>query len=129
MRRNLLSNFCRLRIPLFLHTIPTQPTRFTFHQQHTMVVGGFTKQNTNSSDIQEVAQFALNQIKMRSNSINANQMEMANIVSAETQVVAGLNYRLVLAINTPNGKSQNYQVTVYKDLQGDMSLSNMSIQS
>eukprot|EP00818_Percolomonas_sp_WS_P002757 CAMPEP_0117439180 /NCGR_PEP_ID=MMETSP0759-20121206/2434_1 /TAXON_ID=63605 /ORGANISM="Percolomonas cosmopolitus, Strain WS" /LENGTH=94 /DNA_ID=CAMNT_0005230891 /DNA_START=71 /DNA_END=355 /DNA_ORIENTATION=+ len=94
-----------------------------------MVVGGFTKQNTNSSDIQEVAQFALNQIKMRSNSINANQMEMANIVSAETQVVAGLNYRLVLAINTPNGKSQNYQVTVYKDLQGDMSLSNMSIQS
>ena len=69
------------------------------------LVGGYTSVSVNNADIQQVATFAANQVAK-------GKATLKKVTSAQTQVVAGLNYRLVIQLS--NG--QRYKVVVYKPL-------------
>eukprot|EP00276_Gloeochaete_wittrockiana_P009889 CAMPEP_0184656286 /NCGR_PEP_ID=MMETSP0308-20130426/16229_1 /TAXON_ID=38269 /ORGANISM="Gloeochaete witrockiana, Strain SAG 46.84" /LENGTH=93 /DNA_ID=CAMNT_0027093335 /DNA_START=97 /DNA_END=378 /DNA_ORIENTATION=- len=78
--------------------------------------------NTVDNDVKEAADFAIGEINKMSNSLTPSFI--SNIVSAQKQVVAGLNFLLTLELGP---KSQMYDVVVYRDLQGKFSLSNFKL--
>lgn len=60
------------------------------------LLGGFNKAELNEADVKEMAEFATTTI---SKSINASPpLSLVNIVKAEKQVVAGINYKLQLEL-------------------------------
>jgi hypothetical protein len=78
--------------------------------------GGFAKAEF---DVQtrEVAAFAVGQISKRLN----ESLDLKGIVSAERQVVAGLNYRLVLTL-TKHNQPFRVRAAVWRKLDGSMEL-------
>lgn len=81
------------------------------------VLGGYKTQPQLENDVhvQEVAKFAVQQLAES----EATELELADILSVKTQVVAGTNYQFELELT--NG--QVYDVTVFESLNGrDMQL-------
>ena len=76
-----------------------------------VLAGGYSSVATNDPNVKSAADFA-------AKSLTNGQAGVKNISSAEQQVVAGMNYRMNIELT--NGSK--YNVTVYKDLQGGMSL-------
>lgn len=76
------------------------------------VVGGYSPASRVSPEIAAAVRFAaqLNKVKLR------------RILSAETQVVAGQNFRLCLSVSSKSTKYRAMAV-VYQDLSGHYSLS------
>lgn len=74
--------------------------------------GGYSDASPVEKDIKSVAKFA---VSAQRGAI------LERIVSAETQVVAGLNYRLKIEVKTPGGLRMAKAV-VYRDLKNKMSL-------
>lgn len=74
--------------------------------------GGYSDASPVGKDIKSAANFAVSTQK---------GAILERIVSAETQVVAGLNYRLQLVVKTPGGLRMAKAV-VYRDLENKMSL-------
>jgi hypothetical protein len=72
------------------------------------IVGGFSPADINSSEVQAAAQFAAQSLGGL----------LAKVTSAEQQVVAGMNYRMNIELQN----RAKHTVVVYKDLQGNMSL-------
>jgi hypothetical protein len=72
------------------------------------VVGGYTAQNVNDPEMVEVANKTIELLKKETPDI-----ELVKILSAATQVVAGLNYRLVLKVKT-NNQEETWTVVVYR---------------
>lgn len=77
---------------------PTQP----------QIVGGYSIVDVNDAEVQNAAQFAA----------QALGGLLSKVTKVEQQVVAGMNYKM--AIELQDGSKHN--VVVYKDLQGNMSL-------
>ena len=69
------------------------------------IAGGYTSVSVNNADVKQVANFAANQV-------SKGKAKLKQITAAQTQVVAGINYRLVIQLS--NG--QRYKVVVYKPL-------------
>ena len=69
------------------------------------IAGGYTSVSVNNADVKQAASFAANQI-------SKGKATLKQVTAAQTQVVAGLNYRLVIQLS--NG--QRYKVVVYKGL-------------
>lgn len=63
------------------------------------IVGGFSPTDVNSEEIKEIASFATSEVALKT---NTGPLELVRIVSAETQVVAGLNYKLKLEFKRKN---------------------------
>uniref|UniRef100_A0A914DES9 Cystatin domain-containing protein n=1 Tax=Acrobeloides nanus TaxID=290746 RepID=A0A914DES9_9BILA len=61
--------------------------------------GGFTEQDPNSQDVKDMVSRAMTQLNAQSNSLN--YLIPIKIVSVQSQVVAGINYK----INATIGKS------------------------
>ena len=78
---------------------PTQP----------QIAGGYSAADINDVEVQNAAQFAAQAL---GNLLN-------RVIKADRQVVAGMNYRLLLSLQ--NGAE--YEVVVYVDLQNNKSLS------
>lgn len=74
--------------------------------------GGYSDASPVDKDIKSAAEFAVSAQKGAT---------LERIVSAETQVVAGLNYRLKLEVKTAGGLRMAKAV-VYRDLKNKMSL-------
>lgn len=72
------------------------------------IVGGFSPADINSSEVQAAAQFAA----------QALGGLLSKVTKAEQQVVAGMNYRMNIELQD----GTKHTVVVYKDLQGNMSL-------
>ena len=70
-----------------------------------VIAGGYTSVSVNNADVKQAANFATNQV-------SKGKAKLKQITAAQTQVVAGMNYRL--AIQLSNG--QRYKVVVYKPL-------------
>lgn len=73
------------------------------------VAGGMSTADTQDAEVQKAAEFAAKQMGQ----------ELDNVVEASQQVVAGMNYAMTIKLK--NGEI--WVVTVYKDLQGNYSLS------
>ena len=74
------------------------------------LAGGYRVQDVTKPEIIEVANKAVEMLKKQTPDI-----ELVKIVSAATQVVAGLNYRFVLEVKT-NNEIEKWTVVVYRSL-------------
>ena len=74
--------------------------------------GGYSDASPLAQDVQATAVFAVSKQKGAT---------LERVLAAETQVVAGLNYRLKLEVNTSSGP-RIAQAVVYRDLKNKMSL-------
>ncbi|MCU0240744.1 MAG: cystatin domain-containing protein, partial [Pyrinomonadaceae bacterium] len=87
--------------------------------------GGYGNSSTNDSDVKYAAGFA---VKNRAESEHL-EISLVRVVKAQTQVVAGRNYRLCLAVKIVD-EGQNLEdveevlvsVVVYRDLQDTYTL-------
>jgi len=80
-------------------------------------VGGYSEVSTSDPDVNSAAQFAVSNEAQSTGEI----YELQQVVEAEQQVVAGINYRLVLVV-IDSGQSRRAEAVVYRDLQGAYSL-------
>jgi TPP-dependent indolepyruvate ferredoxin oxidoreductase alpha subunit len=69
--------------------------------------GGYSNVSVTDPQVQNVANFAATTI---------NNGKLARIVSAESQVVAGVNYKLILEVVDQSGALHNYKVIVFVPL-------------
>ena len=77
----------------------------------TGLAGGFSPISVDDAEVKEMAAFATNAISANSNS---GPVSLVQIVAAETQVVAGANYKLTLLLNTgANSAPQQCEVVVF----------------
>jgi hypothetical protein len=81
------------------------------------VVGGYTEVSTSDPDVNAAAQFAVTTEAQSTGEI----YELSEVISAEQQVVAGMNYRLVLLV-IDSGASRRANADVFRDLDGAFSL-------
>eukprot|EP00762_Andalucia_godoyi_P000412 ANDGO_03050.mRNA.1 Cystatin OS=Bitis arietans PE=1 SV=1 len=85
--------------------------------------GGRSPADLNDPGVRAAALFAIDQINQASNSFYKGTLH--EVISAETQVVAGVNYFLLLDMHTPQtNRHSKHQVVVYRDLSGNHKLSN-----
>ncbi len=83
-------------------------------------LGGFVSADVHRSDVIEAARFAM------ASRLDTN--DPIEIISAYTQVVAGINYKLVLQVPLKNSEPMTrVQVFVYRDLDGNYKLNDMQI--
>jgi hypothetical protein len=88
-----------------------------------MMAGGYTKQNHNENDqdTNEVIEFAVQELNKRSNAMYP--LQLVKVKSVETQVVAGINYRMILEVGGgPENNSHDVEVVVYKHFSGTKEL-------
>lgn len=90
------------------HDVPASPS------PPPMIVGGYSAADLSDANVKAAQSLAEKEIYAR-NPTRA----LVEKVSAETQVVAGRNYRFTIAMS--GGAS--YRVTVFQPLQGDMKVS------
>ena len=80
------------------------------------ILGGFSSVSSNDADVLEIAQFATNAL---SNS-KASRLALVNVVKAEKQIVAGVNYRLQLKLGQQLESEENHfiecQVIVFDQI-------------
>ncbi len=73
----------------------------------TPLMGGYGKADTLDHGVQQAAEFAADQI---------NKGDLVSILSVESQVVAGTNYKLKLVISMANGTQHVFAATVFYPL-------------
>jgi len=66
--------------------------------------GGYTVAPVDSKDVRKAVRFAV-EARMKS-ATNSTSLRLAKVESAETQVVAGTNYRLVLSVREGKDKTE-----------------------
>lgn len=81
------------------------------------VAGGYAKASVDDKKITATAEFAVTEESRKGTKIN-----LKSISSAETQVVAGTNYKLVLVVEI-EGTEKTVEAIVYEDLQQARTLS------
>ena len=89
-------------------------------QSSDIIVGGYGETSTSNERVVEAAKFA---VAAQSKMQKGDQLKLVSILNAEQQVVAGINYRMCLAL-TSNNAPEQASATVYLDLQNKFSLSN-----
>jgi hypothetical protein len=91
---------------------------FGLQAQQPPVAGGYREASRTEPDVVSAAKFALRE-ERRKKSV---RLSLISIERAETQVVAGSNYRLCLRVKI-RGKLRSVRTVVYKDLRQKYSLS------
>lgn len=74
---------------------------------HAGLPGGYSNISVMDSQVQNAANFATMVI---------NNGQLKHVITAESQVVAGINYKLTLEIVDPTGILHNYRVIVFVPL-------------
>jgi hypothetical protein len=86
--------------------------------QEPPVAGGYQEASRTESDVVSAAKFAIKEEKRK----KGVRLSLISIERAETQVVAGINYRLCLRVKI-KGKIRSVRTVVYKNLQQKYALS------
>jgi hypothetical protein len=79
------------------------------------ITGGYAKASVTKKEVQDAAAYAIKaQAKMMQSQKDGRQssLELLKILSAEEQVVAGMNYRIKLQVKV-NGKNKKADVVVW----------------
>ena len=82
------------------------------------ITGGFGDASASSKEVKRAAKFAVEQRTLRT----GNKVALVRVVKAEIQVVAGLNYRMVLRVSDKRGRRRTATVVVYQNLKNRLSL-------
>ena len=89
---------------------------------HAEQCGGYTKAETDDTEVAAAANFAM---KARESALRKDDKDasvsLVAIVEAAKQVVAGINYKMLLKVNI-NDKDQLVEVVVWKKLSDDYEL-------
>lgn len=88
------------------------------HVAAQMIVGGYADTSASSKEVKRAAKFAVDQRTSRT----GGKVKLVKIVKAEQQVVAGMNYRLVLRVADKRGRHRTATVVVYQNLKNKLSL-------
>ena len=93
------------------------------------VCGGYSKAETDDSEVAAAANFAMKarQKALRKSDKDAN-VSLTEIISASKQVVAGINYKMLLKVNI-NYKDQIVEVVVWKKLSDEYELTSWNHKS
>ncbi|KAK9919838.1 hypothetical protein M0R45_028413 [Rubus argutus] len=67
-------------------------------------------ENINDPHVKEIAEFAVSEYNKKSN----KKLAFQSVVKGETQVVAGQNYRLVIAVKGDNSLAVKYEAVVWE---------------
>lgn len=81
------------------------------------IAGGYTEASTSEREVVSAANFAVRSQRRK----QGGRLTLVSIERAETQVVAGVNYRLCLRVRR-RGRPQEVVAVVYRDLQRRYSL-------
>lgn len=93
--------------------------------------GGYKSVSVSDAGVKAAADFA---IELKSDDYDA-EIRLEKIVKAETQTVAGTNYRLCMEIYVPSetesedGVTLMVQTVVYRNLQGEMKITSWNDES
>lgn len=99
-----------LLLPLLVSFPLIDGTSAAGHNRKPVLVGGWQPiKDVKDPNVQEIAQFAISE----HNKTAMTDLKYEKVVRGETQVVAGTNYRLVIAAKD-GGVSKNYQAVVYE---------------
>jgi len=75
-----------------------------------IAIGGWSPiKNINDPHVTEIANYAVTEHEKRS----GEKLKLEKVIKGETQIVAGVNYRLVLA-TTDGSSSKNYEALVWE---------------
>lgn len=85
-------------------------------EEEQTLVGGYSKAAVDDAKVTAAAEFAVTE-----ESKKGTKVSLKSISSAETQIVAGTNYKLVIVVDE-GGTEKNVEVVVYEDLQQSMSV-------
>ena len=88
-----------------------------------VVVGGYTKQDVTKPEYQEIVKTA---VTLMNEKYKDRNFQITTLKEIYTQVVAGINYKLI-CIYTDNTGSSKVEIIIYKDLQGKFTLSKDSV--
>eukprot|EP00741_Cyanophora_paradoxa_P007713 tig00001187_g7462.t1 len=86
--------------------------------------GGLFPASAKDEGVTEAAEFAVQEISNRSNSMKS--LDLVQVLEVQRQVVAGLNFYLKLSVTTGDKNNQIYNAVVYRNLQGQFSLTSFS---
>lgn len=82
------------------------------------ITGGYGDASRSSKEVREAATFA---VKAHAKKIG-KAVKLVRIEKAETQVVAGLNYRICMDVREGKGKQKRITAVIYRDLKQHLSL-------
>lgn len=82
------------------------------------MAGAYADTSTSSKEVRRAAKFAVDQRTLKTGS----KVKLVAIVKAEHQVVAGMNYRMVLRVADKRGRHRTATAVVYQDLKNKLSL-------
>ncbi len=82
--------------------------------------GGYAAASVGDENVVAAAQFAVSE-----ESKKGNLLTLVSVDAAETQVVAGMNYRLRLTVKD-SGNSRKAEAVVYRNLEPNLSLTSWS---
>ena len=86
------------------------------------IAGGYSASAVDGPEVTAAAEFAVTEEAKK-----GAKLSLKSIKSAETQVVAGTNYKLNLVVDD-GGTEKTVEVVVYRDLQQNMSLTSWTAQ-
>ena len=113
MRKSLLTALATAALCLVFHTAAAGA-----RGQNTPVVGGYAEASAQDPEVLKAARFAVREEGRRL----GRALTLLVVRRAETQVVAGLNYRLRLSVGY-GGRAREVSAVVYRSLRGAYSLS------
>ena len=92
-------------------------------QQKRPIVGGYRETDKDSPEVQEAAEFAVGEEGRKTEAT----IKLVSVEHAESQVVAGVNYRLCMKVeisgeDEDDATTQEVKVVVYRNLRKDYSL-------
>jgi hypothetical protein len=94
----------------------TTQTEVTAEAESSNIAGGYSKTTVDDARMIAAAEFAVAEESKKGPKIN-----LKSITTAETQVVAGTNYKLRILVDD-NGTEKTVEVVVYEDLQQTITL-------
>ena len=86
------------------------------------IAGGYTEVSTSERDVLSAANFAVRRERRR----RGGRLSLISVERAETQVVAGVNYKLCLKVRK-RGRTQDVVAVVYRDLRRTYSLTSWEV--
>ncbi|KAL5771684.1 hypothetical protein ACOSP7_015838 [Xanthoceras sorbifolium] len=101
----------RSSVCLFLALVAIVLPLFAAGASRGPLVGGWSPiKDLSDPHVKEIAEFAVAEYNKKSKAA----LELQSVVSGETQVVAGINYRLVVAAKDGSASANRYQAVVWE---------------
>lgn len=96
---------------LFLILLPLLLISFSSHVPAAPLPGGwYPIENITDPHVQEIGNYAVSEYNRQS----GDNLNFVRVVSGETQVVAGVNYRLIIETTDAEGNVARYQAMVWE---------------